>query len=291
MNKKREALAGWLFMSPAIIIFVALVIIPTISSFLLSFTKWNFLSGLGGIKFKGLDNFVRLFNSDRKFKKALINTIVYAFTTVPITVSLALLTAYMLNSKVYLKKFFRMCFFVPYISSMVALAAVFKFLFSEHGPINAVLKNVFGMDPLPQWITDSKLSRIPVICVMVYAGLGFCLIVYMAALQNVPRELYDAAAIDGAGVVKTFFKITLPMISPTTFYLLIVRLIGAFKIFTAVNIMGYGGNTVSLVKMVYDTAFGDYNFGYASAISWVLVAIILVITLLQMWGQKKWVHY
>lgn len=290
MNKKKEALAGWLFMSPALIIFIVLVIIPTIASFLLSFTEWNFLSGFAGIKYKGIDNFTKLFTRDRKFNKALINTFIYAFTTVPITVSLSLLTAYMLNSKVYLKKFFRMCFFIPYISSMVALSAVFKFLFSEHGPINAVLR-AFGAETLPQWITDSSLCRVPVISVMVYAGLGFCLIVYMAALQNVPKELYNAAAIDGAGPVTTFFKVTLPIISPTTFYLLIVRLIGAFKIFTAVNIMGFGGNSVSLVKIVYDTAFGSYSFGYASAASWVLVAIILAITLIQMWGQKKWVHY
>lgn len=291
MNKKKEAMAGWLFMSPALIVFITLVVIPTIASFLLSFTEWNFLSGFGGIKFVGFDNFVRLFTRDRKFKRALVNTFIYAFTTVPITICLSLLMAYMLNTKVYFKKFFRMCLFIPYISSMVALAAVFKFLFSEQGPINAVLKGVFGMDPAPAWITDSTLCRVPVISVMVYAGVGYCLIVYMAALQNVPKELYNAAAIDGAGPIKMFFKITLPLISPTTFYLLIVRLIGAFKIFTAVNIMGFGGNSRSIVKIVYDTAFGSYSFGYASAASWVLVAIILAITLIQMWGQKKWVHY
>ncbi len=291
MNKKKEALAGWLFMSPAMIIFIALIIIPTIASFLLSFTEWNFLSGYAGIKFKGLDNFVKLFTKDRKFMKAFVNTVIYAFTTVPITIFMSLLAAYMLNTKVYLKKIFRTFFFIPYISSMVALAAVFKFLFSEQGPINAILKDAFGMETLPAWITDSNLCRVPVISVMVYTGLGFCLIVYMAALQNVPKELYHAAAIDGAGSVRIFFKITLPLISPTTFYLLIVRLIGAFKIFTAVNIMGFGGNSASIVKIIYDSAFGSYSFGYASAASWVLVAIILTITLIQMWGQKKWVHY
>ncbi len=291
MNKKKEALAGWLFMSPAMIIFIALIIIPTIASFLLSFTEWNFLSGYAGIKFKGLDNFVKLFTKDRKFMKAFVNTVIYAFTTVPITIFMSLLAAYMLNTKVYLKKIFRTFFFIPYISSMVALAAVFKFLFSEQGPINAILKDAFGMETLPAWITDSNLCRVPVISVMVYTGLGFCLIVYMAALQNVPKELYHAAAIDGAGSVRIFFKITLPLISPTTFYLLIVRLIGAFKIFTAVNIMGFGGNSASIVKIIYDSAFGSYSFGYASAASWILVAIILTITLIQMWGQKKWVHY
>ena len=291
MNKKKENIAGWVFMAPALIIFLGLVFIPVISSFILSFTKWNFLSGFSGIEFVGLDNFVKLFTRDRKFKKALVNTVVYALTIVPITVVHSLFLAYMLNTKVFVKKFFRMCFFIPYISSMVALSAVFKFLFRSEGPINAVLKGVFGMDPAPSWITDPALCRIPVICVMIYAGIGFCLIVYMAALQAVPSELYEAARIDGANERTCFFKITVPMISATTFYLLVVRMIASFKIFTAVNIMDFGGNSASVVQLVYEEAFGKYNFGYASASSWVLVAIILVVTLFQMWGQKKWVHY
>ena len=291
MNRKKEAVAGWVFMAPALVIFVALVLLPVIASFALSFTEWNFLSGLDGIEFVGLDNFKKLFTRDRKFNKALVNTIIYAVTTTPISTAFALLAAYMLNEKVYLKKFYRMCFFVPYISSMVALSAVFKFLFRTDGPINAVLTGVFGMETIPAWLTDSQLCRVPIICVMIYGGVGFSLIVYMAALQSVPKNLYEAASIDGAGAVTSFFKITFPMSSPTTFYLLIVRLIAAFKVFTAVNIMGVGGNSISLVKKVYDEAFGSYNFGYASAASWVLVAIILVVTLVQMWGQKKWVHY
>lgn len=291
MNKRKENIAGWLFMTPALIVFMALVFLPVIASFLLSFTEWNFLSGVEGIKWVGEKNFVKLFTRDRKFKKALMNTIIYAVTTAPISTLMALILAYMLNTKVYIKKFYRMCFFIPYISSMVALAAVFKFLFRSDGPINAVLTGVFHMEAVPAWLTDSSLCRVPIICVMIYAGIGFSLIVYMAALQNVPRELYEAASIDGSGELHSFFKITWPLISPTTFYLLIVRLIAAFKAFTAVNIMSVGGNAGSLVQIVYNEAFGAYNFGYASAASWVLVAIILAVTLVQMWGQKKWVHY
>lgn len=276
---------------PALIIFLALVVFAVVSSFLLTFTKWNFLSGLSGIKWIGFENFVKLFTRDRKFITAVRNTLIYAVTTAPVSIVLALLFAYVLNGKAYFKKFNRMCFFIPYISSMVALAAVFRFLFRSDGPVNAILMNVFHVAEVPKWLNSTALCKIPIICVMIYAGIGFSLIVYMAALQNVPRELSEAAAIDGANSVTQFFKITLPIISPTTFYLCVVRLIAAFKAFTAINIMGMSDTAPSLVTEIYRNAFNSYNFGYASAESWVLVALILVITLVQFRGQKKWVHY
>ena len=291
MNKKKEALAGWLFLAPALVVFLALVIIPIIMSFLLSFADWNFLSGLGGLKWCGLDNFEKLFTVDRKFIMALTNTLLYAVITAPVSILIALILAYLLNNKVYFKKFNRMCFFIPYISSMVALTAVFRFLFRSDGPINAILMQIFHITEVPNWLTSTELSKVPITCVIIYAGVGFSLIVYMAALQNVPQELYEAATIDGANGFVQFFKITFPLISPTTFYLCIVRLIAAFKICTAINVMGMADTAPSLVSEVYSNAFVSYDFGYASAESWVLVAIILIVTLVQFWGQKKWVHY
>lgn len=289
--KRQETVAGWLFMAPALTIFVLLVVFPIIMSLLLSFTDWNFLSGIKGIKWAGLENFVKMFTRDRKFIKALKNTLIYAFTVAPISIVLALLFAYMLNDKVYFKKMNRMFMFIPYICSMVALAAVFRFLFRSDGPINSILMGAGLIDEPLKWLNKSELVRIPVICVMVYAGIGFNLIVYMAALQSVPRELYEAATMDGASGFIRFLKITIPLISPTTFYLLVVRLIAAFKAFSAVNVMGADKTAPSLVTEIYSKAFSSYKFGYGSAEAWVLVAIILVITLIQMWGQKKWVHY
>ena len=290
MNKKRETIAGWLCLAPALIIFAILVVFPVIMSLCLSFTEWNFLSGLEGIKWKGLANFERLFTRDRKFMMALGNTVFYAFTTAPVSIVIGLLFAFMLNDKVYLRKLNRVFFFIPYICSMVALAAVFRFLFRVDGPINAILTRVLGMDPIP-WLNKTAYNRIPVVCVMIYAAVGYTLIVYMAALQSVPRELYEAATVDGAGALTRFMRITVPMISPTTFYLLIVRLIAAFKAFSALNIMGVSKTAPSLVTEIYANAFESYKFGYASAEAWVLVAVILAITLVQMVGQKKWVHY
>jgi len=291
MNKKKEALAGWLFLAPALIVFLVLVVFAILMSFGTAFTKWNFLAGFSGFKWVGFDNFIKLFTADHKFMMAIKNTLVYAITTTPISIVIALIFAYLLNDKVYFKKFNRMCFFVPYISSMVALTAVFRFLFRSDGPINAVLVGVFKVEEVPNWLTSTQLSKIPIICVLVYAGVGFSLIVYMAALQNVPKELYEAGTINGANGFQQFTKITVPMISHTTFYLLIVRLIAAFKVFTSINVMGMSGTAPSLVTEIYQNAFKSYNFGYASAEAWVLVAIILVVTLIQMAVQKKWVHY
>ena len=293
-NKTKLTLTGYAFLAPALIIFVCMVLIPVIISIGLAFTKWNFFSGIDGLKFVGLRNFDKLFTSDRSFKTALINTVVYAVTTVPTTVILALVLAYMVNGKVHMQRFFRLAFFVPYISNMVALGAIFKFLFRTDGPINQVLSNFFGVQAVPDWLGSSDLCRIPIICVMIYSGIGFCRIVYIAALKNVPTELYEAARVDGASTLRQIFAITVPMISPTTFYLLVVRMISAFQIFAAINIISDGGKSsgsVSLVSLIYEEAFKSYNFGYASAQAWVLVLFILAITLLNFKLQKKWVHY
>lgn len=292
--KTKQTLTGYAFLAPALVIFITLVAAPAIISVLLSFTKWNYFSGMDGLKFVGVDNFVRLFTKDRSFKTSLINTVVYAIATVPVTVASSLLLAHVINGRVYLQKFYRFAFFVPYISNMVALGAIFKFLFRSDGPVNAILTNVFHMDSTPNWLVQSSLSRVPVICVMVYSGIGFCLIVYIAAIKNVPQHLYEAARIDGASQVRQFFSITVPMVSPTTFYLVVVRMISAFQVFAAINIISDGGKnsgSTSLVILLYEEAFKNYNFGYASAISWVLVVFILVITLLNFHFQKKWVHY
>ena len=154
-----------------------------------------------------------------------------------------------------------------------------------------ILVNVFHQEEVPNWLTSTSLCKVPIICVMIYAGIGFCLIVYMAALQGVPRELYEAAAVDGATSMKAFWKITMPMVSPSTFYLCIVRLIAAFKIFTAINVMGMAETAPSIVTEVYSAAFKSYDFGYASAEAWILVFIILIVTGVQFIVQKKWVHY
>ncbi len=293
MSKRSENLIGYTFVLPALIVFLVFIAFPFVASLLLSLTEWNFLSGLEGIKWVGLENFVKVFQ-DTSFLYALRNTAVYTITTVPTSILFALVLAYLLNNKVHCMKALRMAFFIPYISSTVALAAVFRFLFRNDGIVNNILKNVFNMKNLPQWLVSENLNKIPIILLLFWTAIGYELIVYMAALQNVPKELYEASTLDGATGLRQFIHITFPLISPTTFYLVIVRMITAFKVFSAVNIITMGtafNSNTSMVVEIYRQAFVKYKFGYASAEAVVLFAIILIITLIQFWGQKKWVHY
>ena len=291
-KKKQDTVSAYLFLSPTLIVFTGLVLVPLVASLLLSFTKWNFLSGLKGIQFIGIKNYLDLLN-DERFLSAIKNTIVYTVITVPITVVTSLLLAQLLDTKIYGRKILRLAFFIPYICSAVAVATVFKMLFREDGPINMVLKNVFAMSDLPMWFADSSINKIPIIIFVIWTSIGYGMIIYSAALQGVPQSLYEAAELDGANAWTRFTKITVPMISPTTFYLVIVRMIAVFKIFTSINVMTYSQTTyanTSIVTQIYDSAFYNYKFGYASAEAVILFIIIMSITILNFVGEKKWVH-
>ncbi|MBQ8815585.1 MAG: sugar ABC transporter permease [Lachnospiraceae bacterium] len=291
-QKRRDTITAWLFLAPTLISFGAFVVFPVFFSAFLSFTQWDFISGISSIKFVGIRNFVKMFQ-DEEVINALKNTFIYTVTIVPISLCVSLVVAYMLNDKVHFKKTIRMMFFIPYISNTVALATVFKGLFRSDGPINMVLRDL-GVSELPQWFSDPNLAKLPIIILAIWTGIGYQMLIYLAALQDVPTELYEAAEIDGASPLKRFLKVTIPLISPSTFYLLVVRTIAVFKLFSSVKIMSGSSSeriSTTLVLEIYRAAFGEYEFGYASAMSWVLFAIILMVTLVQMWGQKKWVHY
>lgn len=293
MNKRKETLTAYAFIAPALIAFLIFIAFPFFASIGLSFTKWNFIGGLKKLKWIGLDNF-RETLSDRRFLNAVKNTFVYAVATVPTSLVIAMGLAFVMNTKVYFKKLLRLAFFIPYISNTVALAAVFLFLFRNDGLINILLTGVFpNMEPI-EWFSSTILCKVPIIMLVIWTAIGYEMVIYMAALQNVPRELYEAADIDGANGFNKFWKITFPMISPTTFYLVIVRCIASFKIFASVNIMTMGtaaSYNTSMVNEIYANAFERYKFGYASAESMIMFLIILAVTLVQFWGQKKWVHY
>lgn len=295
----RENAAGYAFVAPALITFLCLTALPFLITLVVSLFDFNFLkvkklSQIGKyMKFVGFDNFVTAFK-DERFRQAIINTAVYAFTTVPASIVLGLVLAYVMNGKIFAKKILRLCFFIPYISSIVALGAVFKFLFREDGLVNNVLQTLHLISEPVKWTTDPSVSKIPIILLVIWTSLGYVMIIYMAAISNVPRSLYEAATIDGAGSFRQFVSITVPLISPTTFYLIIVRLIAIFKIFSSINVFTMGtaiGSNTSIVQEIYSSAFGAYKHGLASAKSVVLLGIILIITGIQFYGQKKWVHY
>lgn len=295
----KENISGYAFVAPALICFILFMAFPFFLTLILSFFDFNFLKVkklahlAKYMKFCGFENFVDM-TKDRRFIQSIINTAIYTVATVPASIVIGLALAYVMHGNIYGKKLLRLAFFIPYISSIVAVGAVFKFLFREDGLINNVLLSLNLTSEAIKWSVDPAVSKIPIILLSIWSSLGYILIIYMAAIENVPRSLYEAATIDGASTFTQFMKITVPLISPTTFYLIIVRMIAVFKIFSSVNIFTMGSSitsNTSIVQEIYTSAFGSYTHGYASAQSVVLLAIILIITAIQFWGQKKWVHY
>lgn len=288
-----EAVAGWLFILPAILGFGVLTVVPIVLSLIISFMDWNFLDGLGGMKFVGLDNFIRLW-SDKWFIDSLKNNLLFAAVTVPATIVLSLLTALALNRGVFLKSPIRLMIFMPYISSIVAVSIVWATLYNPTmGPINSFLYSL-GIENPPGWLSSTTWALPAIMIMTVWANIGYNMIIYLAGLQGIPRDLYEAGTIDGAGPVTSFFHITVPMLSPTTFFVLITSIIQSFQVFIAVFIMtkgGPGSSTTVLTYYAYRTGFDFYQMGYSSAMAWVLFLIIFAVTFLQWKGQQKWVHY
>lgn len=291
--KRGENLVGWAFVAPTLLCFLVLTAFPFFLSIFISMVDWNFFSGWEKLKFVGFENFVDIWK-EKDFVTGLKNTFVYVITIVPLSILLSIVFAYCMNGRIFGKKILRMAFFIPYISSIVAVGTVFKFLFREDGIVNNILMNIHVIAEPIKWNIDARFSKIPIILLSVWTSVGYQLILFTAAMQNVPTSLYEAARIDGASSLKQFTKITLPMISPTIFYLVITRMMAVFKIFGSVNVFTMGSSidsNTSVVVEIYEYAFTKYEFGPASAMSMVLFGIILIVTAINFWGQKKWVHY
>ncbi|QQO09381.1 carbohydrate ABC transporter permease [Breznakiella homolactica] len=293
LSERKEERAGYLFILPNLLGIILIIAFPIVFTLVLGFTKWNVMLGFKGMEFVGLDNFIRLFGNER-FRAALSNNLMYTFTTVPCTIILALILAGILNQAVYAKGVIRAMFFMPYISSMVAVAVVWNvLLYPNGGPVNSVLQ-ALGVRNLPGWFTDKDWAMPGLIILAVWYQMGYYMIILLAGMQNVPRSLYEAADIDGAGTIQKFIHVTVPGISPTIFFVLIIATINSFKVFDQINIITKGGPgyaTTVLVYEIYRNAFYEYNFGMASAISWVLLLLVLALTVIQWIFQKKWVTY
>lgn len=239
--KRKEALLGWLFLTPEIIGMLIFNVFALGFSLYLSFSSWDLLSGLSGIKFIGLDNYIRLFQQDPTILLALKNNLIYTVLTVPIPIAIALVLAVIIHKKVYFKDYFKITFFIPYISSIIAIAAVWSALFHPSlGPINQFLMELGVTNP-PKWLVDPKMSLISVAIISSWAGLGYTIIIFLAGLTNISEDLYEAAEIDGATGLQKFFKITVPLLRPTIFFLLITMLIGSFKVFDIISFLTEGG--------------------------------------------------
>lgn len=287
---RRSTLVAYSFILPNFIGFLCLTLMPILFSFLLSFMEWD---SANPIKFVGLANFAKTYG-DETFKISFINTIYYTLGTVPLTVLFSLLLAIVLNRRIMGKVFFRSVFFFPYVASLVAVTVVWNMLFHpDMGPVNGML-SFLGVQNPPRWSASIQWAMPTVIGLTIWKSTGYYMIVYIAALQGIPKDLYEAATIDGATAWQQFRKITGPMLTPTTFFVVMMLTISSFKVFDTIYIMTQGGPgraTNVLVYHIYNTAFIKFQFGYASAISVILFAMVLAITLIQFRVEKKWVSY
>jgi len=288
MKAIRSNLIGYSFILPNLIGYAIFVFIPVIFSFVLSVMKWD--GSRTPMKFVGLSNFVQIFN-DRIFVQSFIHTIQYALLTVLPTLVLALLLAVLLNHKLKGIAVFRTALYFPYIASIVAVGAVWNMLFQpDFGPINEFLRFI-GISKPPRWVVDVKWAMVAISIVSVWKYMGYYMIVYLAALQGISGSLYEAAGIDGANGFQKLRYITIPMLTPTTFFVLIMLTIQCFKVFDLVYVMtggGPGNATKTLVNYIYEKAFTSWEFGPASAGALVLFSVVLVVTLIQFAGEKKW---
>ncbi len=287
-NKKetRNALVAYSFIAPNFIGFCIFTLIPILYALILAFMEWN---GVTEMTFVGLDNFARMF-TDKDFQKSFWNTILYVCGTVPLTIVCALGLALLLNQKVIGRNFFRITAFFPYVASMVAVTAVWNFLFSPAlGPVNQLLSNL-GVEDLPKWAAGSDTAMLTVILFSVWKLMGYYMIIYLAGLQGINSELYEAADIDGANAWQKFWNVTLPQLSSTTFFVVIMVVIQSFKVFDLMYMITQGGpgtSTIVLVYKIYNEAFvGTPEYGYSSAISMILFLMVLTVTIIQFRGNK-----
>ena len=287
---KKQRRLGYVFIGPSMIGVLIFFLIPAAYSLGLVFTDYQFMNPKVG--FVGFDNITRMLN-DELFYLSLKNTVLFLLA-VPVSIALGFVVAVILNQQIYLKKLLRALYFMPYITSGVAVAFVWMLLFQpKQGPINAFLQGI-GIEHPPGWLSTTTSSMFAIDIIWIWFLMGYNMIIYLAALQEVSPELLEAAKIDGARPGQLLRKIIWPLVSPTTFLLLVTGMIMTIKTFGIIQATTQGGpgnSTTILSLYVYQNAFRYYDMGYASTVSWALFIIILIITAIQWIGQKRWVHY
>lgn len=281
---------GYILIAPMLIGFTIFVLLPIIITIVLSFFDYNLLRGM---RFIGGQNYVKMFTQDPTFLKTAGNTLYFTVLLVPLNMVLCLGLAMLLQKNIRGIGFFRTVIFTPYITSVVSWALVWKFMLQTNsGFINIFLK-LFGITG-PNWLYTEALAIPVVVLVTLLKGFGMNTIIFISALKDVPEMYYEAASLDGANGWKQFWSITLPMIAPTIFLIIIITMIGSLKVFAQINVLTQGGPGTSsyvFVYYIYQCAFKLMKYGYASAISVVLFVLIMLLTLLQWKTRKKWVHY
>lgn len=288
-----DDLGAYLYILPATAILVVFHFFPAFYAAYISLFNTNLL---GRWNFVGLGNYIEMF-SDPDFVKSVANTAIYVLGTVPTGLALALAIAYLLNQKIKGSGFFRTSYFLPYVTPVVAISIVWMWIYKEDsaGMLNSII-NLFGGSS-QRWLLDPKWSMFALVVMSIWRHLGYNIIIFLAGLQNIPQEYYDAAAIDGATGWKLFKSITWPLLSPTTYFLTIISIIGSFQVFTQAYVLWPGGGggplktTLVVVKYLYDVGWGEFRFGYAAAIGYFLFFVIFLLTLIQRKAMGSKVYY
>jgi multiple sugar transport system permease protein len=287
----KDMLSAYIMIAPLMIGLFIFYIWPVFQTFYFSFTKWG---AFGKYKWTGLTNYEHLLH-DPDLGRALLNTVIYILLSVPGSLILAIVIAVLLNQKIRGVGIYRTLYYLPAVTMPAAIAMVWRWLYNgDYGLINYIL-GLFAIHG-PRWISDSSIALYSIILVAIWAAIGNNMILFLAGLQGIPSVYYEAAAIDGAGPLPRFFRITLPLLSPTIFFALVTSLIGAFQVFDLIFLMsGPNSPTIDATKTVvylfYQYAFINNDKGYAATIAVLLFVIILLITIVQFRLQRRWVHY
>ncbi|MFL1695744.1 carbohydrate ABC transporter permease [Weissella kandleri] len=289
----KENLKGWLYVLPLLLIIGIFNLYPIVSSFAMSFfTEYNFFTN--EVQALGIDNFTTIF-SDPTFCDALKNTLIFVVGVVPIEIILSLLIATLLNQIKWLSNLFRTIYFLPFVTSVVAISMVWRWIYNKDAGLLNVVLGWIGISPI-DWLNDPHYALLALIILAIWKGLGFNIMLFLVALNNIDQRLYDAAHLDGAKPLQQWWHITVPMISPMTFLVTVNAVIASFKVFDEVYALyggqpGPAGSAMTLVYYLYRAFYEQNKYGQAAATGVVLFILILLVTLVQMWFSKKHVHY
>lgn len=281
---------AYIFLLPSLLGLIFFALGPIVSSFLISLAHWDLVTPPHWI---GLRNYQWLFSQDQVFPSALINTFYYAMVATPVGIILSLLLALAINHKIKGITIFRAIYFIPVISSTVAVALVWAWIYNPNFGIANWLLGLVGL-PGGTWLASETTVMPSIIAMAVWQGLGYNMVIFLAGLQGIDRSYYEAATVDGANAWARFWRITLPLLSPTTFFIAVIGLIGGFQVFVPMFVMtngGPGNSSMSIVEYIFENGFRYLSMGLACAAAWVLFAVVFVFTLLQIQLQKRWVHY
>lgn len=286
----KKTLVAYSFIAPSLVGLFLFTLLPVLISLAASFSRWQFVMGLKGFTFVGLKNFVRLL-SDGVFWKSVSNNLIM-LVGIPITMLIALILASVVDKHVYGKRLVRLLIYIPHLTSAVVVAYVWKSMLSANGAVNGVLGAIFGRE-MPVWFFDPVWSLPVIILVGIWSSLGYVFVIYTAGLQNIPDSMYEAADVEGARGYQKFLHITIPLLAPTTFFLLITQIIFSFRAFAPIYILTQGGpglaTTVSAYH-IYITAFQYYDMGYSASMTWVIFVLLFVFTLIQWRAQNRMTH-